>query len=483
MKTLRLVCAALSLTVAGCGNTLGRNQRSKDPVKATQNAATDATLNLTSVVATPVITPHGGVMAGPTTVSLSTVTPRSTIYYTLNGTTPTKQSTPYAKAFTLGGTQNVTIKAIAYHNMMTPSAMASAVFSIPTPLPPPTTPNDCSTYIDPCPVAGGVTWQCKKRFMYGVNYNWHNFGADFGGLAAWSQTGVAATPAVESEIADMKAQGASVIRWSVFPDFRGDGIKFDATDTPTSLSGTFVADLNAALALAEKYDVYLMLDVFSFGSFAPTTTSYGVKTRSLYPMLGDSTKLQALLNQVIKPMASAAEASPNKKRLIAWDVMNEPEWAMTGNDLYEAETFHCNAGLQCVNHAQMESFLLSMTQALRSQSTALITVGSAAIKWAKAWSGLGLDFYQFHTYDWVNQWYPYTKSPAQYGITDKSVVMGEWPLTGLTGVPPSTMLSSFLSNGYGGAMGWAVTDPSYSWATTKGYIKDFSNKNACVTQY
>src|SRR4051812_18263235 len=28
----------------------------------------------------------------------------------------------------------------------------------------------CSNVVDECPVPGGVTWQCKKRFVHGVNY-------------------------------------------------------------------------------------------------------------------------------------------------------------------------------------------------------------------------------------------------------------------------------------------------------------------------
>ena len=120
---------------------------------------------------------------------------------------------------------------------------------------------------------------------------------------------------------------------------------------------------------------------------------------------------------------------------------------------------------------------------LRSESKALITVGGAAVKWSKAWSALNLDFYQFHTYNWVDQWYPYTKTPAQYGVADKPVVMGEYPLTGLTSVKVTDMLQSYLNNGYGGAFGWAVTDGSFNWATTKTNIKTFSGMNSCVLQY
>ena len=38
--------------------------------------------------------------------------------------------------------------------------------------------------------SGGVTVGCDKRFLYGVNYAWKNWVADFGGVTAWGQTGV-----------------------------------------------------------------------------------------------------------------------------------------------------------------------------------------------------------------------------------------------------------------------------------------------------
>ena len=75
---------------------------------------------------------------------------------------------------------------------------------------------------DQCPApSGGIEWACKYRFMYGINYAWHSFAADFGGIPQWNQAGVAANVSVHStKLADMKAHGVSVIRWWVMPDFR-----------------------------------------------------------------------------------------------------------------------------------------------------------------------------------------------------------------------------------------------------------------------
>lgn len=346
--------------------------------------------------------------------------------------------------------------------------------------------DECGNYIDPCPVEGGVTWQCKKRFVHGVNLAWYNWAADFGGVKAWSQNGIASDdvyPKVDAKLAEIKANGGSVVRWWVLQDFSSDAVQFDNNDNPTGIGGSFIADINKVLELAEKNDIYLMLTIFSFDNFKQPTKINGATRRSLKPIIVDSDKRQALLEKIIRPMAKAAEASPNHRRLMAWDLMNEPEWALTGTDKYGDPEFNCNNELDCVSHPQMESFFRDISKVLRDESKALISVGGSAIKWAKAWSGVDLDFYQFHTYDWVNNWYPYTKGPSQYGVTDKPVVMGEYPLTGIPNIPVLDMLQSFLNNGYGGALGWSVSDQQFQWSQTKQALKNFSLQNTCTTKY
>ena len=56
-----------------------------------------------------------------------------------------------------------------------------------------------------------------------------------------------------------------------------------------------------------------------------------------------------------------------------WDVINEPEWAMTGAGKYGSdEDFEPTAGLQAVTHDQMETFVADVITGLRAESSALV---------------------------------------------------------------------------------------------------------------
>jgi len=330
-----------------------------------------------------------------------------------------------------------------------------------------------------CDFAGGVAVGCATRFQYGINFAWDQFAGDFGGIGAWCAPGVSR---------NTRANGVDTIRWWVFPDFRGDGVALDAGGTPTGLGGTALADVDAALALAAEAGVHVQFCLFSFDNFKPDRMlNNGRFIRGIRSMILDDTKRAALMANVVRPFAHAVAASPNAARAVAWDVINEPEWAISGSDAYGDVAFTPQTTVETVTHAEMETFVRDVIAALRAESDLPVTVGSAAAKWPKAWSGVDVDFFTIHIYDWVNAQWPYSASAAELGLMGKPVVVGEFPVNGLTGVPYSQMVESWYGNGYAGALGWAVngggSNAALSWSMGKAGVKAFADAKGCSTAY
>ena len=87
----------------------------------------------TNQAAAPVFSVPGGLVSTDNvSITLSSSTPNASIYYTLDGTTPSSSSTPYTTAITL--TQTTTIKAIAYATGYEASAVSTATYTFPTPV-------------------------------------------------------------------------------------------------------------------------------------------------------------------------------------------------------------------------------------------------------------------------------------------------------------------------------------------------------------
>ncbi len=342
---------------------------------------------------------------------------------------------------------------------------------------------------DTCPFEGGLSNGCTERFALGVNYAWHDFGADFGGLAQWSMGGITANrTTVGAELADMKANGVSVVRWWMFPDFRGDGVEFDAEDTPTGLSATAVQDIQTALELAAENDLYIVFTLFSFDNFRPTRLESEVNVRGITPLVTDVARRAKLIENVVEPAAQAAAAAPHVSRLLGWDVINEPEWAILESGLNEQD-FDPNEELDAVSLEDMKALINETLAALETATPdALLSVGWAAAKWAWAFSDItAVDFHQPHIYGWVNTYWPYTQSPAELGYTGKPTVMGEFymldmPFADDDDTPFGTLVESWYENGYAGAWAWSYTDEN-SGPENLPLIKAFADAKGCPVEF
>lgn len=83
---------------------------------------------LSGIVADPVISPNGGFFNAYPEVSISTYTPGASIYYTLDGSEPTLDSSPYTGPFIIQS--SLTLSARAFKENMTSSAIVTAGFEL-----------------------------------------------------------------------------------------------------------------------------------------------------------------------------------------------------------------------------------------------------------------------------------------------------------------------------------------------------------------
>ena len=102
----------------------------------------------TQTVATPTFSPEGGEFTTAQSVAISCATDGATVYYTLNGNEPTTNSIVYSAPISIEET--TTVKAIAVKEGMNNSSVASATYTIITPIPGYTInfESDASAYVD-----------------------------------------------------------------------------------------------------------------------------------------------------------------------------------------------------------------------------------------------------------------------------------------------------------------------------------------------
>jgi hypothetical protein len=94
----------------------------------TNSAVATASYTINAQAATPTFSPAGGTYASAQAVAISDATSGATIYYTINGTTPTTSSTRYTGPISVSTTE--TLEAIAVLTGSANSAVATATYSI-----------------------------------------------------------------------------------------------------------------------------------------------------------------------------------------------------------------------------------------------------------------------------------------------------------------------------------------------------------------
>lgn len=348
-----------------------------------------------------------------------------------------------------------------------------------------------------------IPWQCGSWFLSGANVPWQNggFGADFGTVEEWGQHTYSHTDA-EQMFVTLQANGANSVRWWVFADGRG-APEFDSNSggRVNGLDSNFLPSMEDAIRLASKYNIYLVFNLWSFDMLFDDSTAgeKGEHAGGHRDLIVDANIRQSFINNALlsilqHPISGTRYTIGTHPNVIAWDIINEPEWGIT-----ESGAVNSNIS-QPVSLVEMRRFVAEVSAAIHRNSNQLVTLGSASMKWnsdgalgavGNWWSDAALtpfasdgnlDFYQIHYYGWMNgDETTWSYSPLFNTFTatgfDKPTIVGEFPVNASgTGHTLGEILEGVYDNGYAGAWAWSYegVDSNGSWTDGEGFYNTFN---------
>jgi hypothetical protein len=281
--------------------------------------------------------------------------------------------------------------------------------------------------VAPVQTGSKITWQGRTWNVTGVNMPWYNWGCDFGCNANGGVVQTRAT--IGPRFATMQNDGLHTVRWWVFPGANPWQITVDGAGRPTGIHAAVFADFDAALELADQYDVYYNFVLFSGATHV---------TRSWI----DNPDHRAALAQALGALFARYRNNP---RVVSWEIFNEPEFQIWNGEISEANTV---------------AAARAIADAVHANSDALVTIGNASAAAIPMWNSVNLDYYAPHWYDymsgggdWCMECNNYDYYRTRFGIT-KPMVAGEIYLA--SDINPLARVNSFYDKGYAGVWGWSL---------------------------
>ncbi|MFH0919866.1 MAG: hypothetical protein V1913_05840 [Fibrobacterota bacterium] len=304
-------------------------------------------------------------------------------------------------------------------------------------------------------------------FMAGINYPWLYYGHDFGQASgkesAWSHDGMslpASALRADSQFAALHSNRVEFVRCFLFCDGRASP-EFDSNGYVLGFDSLCYADIDTFLRIAERHSIRIIATLLDYLWLDTGIVVGDVPFRGRSAVITDSLKRQSFMDSCLGPFMSRYGASP---QIATWDIMNEPEWFVLEQG---------GAGRQsAVSRAQIRRFFGECVQCIKAYSTIPVTLGCADAQWLQDWTGLGLDFYEVHSYSNSGGAPPFL-AKADLGL-DRSVLLGEFP-TNVTSASFVEYLNAAWNNGYAGAFGWSLNGQD---ASSGFSLPDISNAYA-----
>jgi hypothetical protein len=287
----------------------------------------------------------------------------------------------------------------------------------------------------------------------GVNLPWLDYGGDFGANAWHPEGGIACLAKRErmSQILEeLETLGLAELRLFVFCDGR-TGLLEDAEGTLRGVDPAAYDDMDVACELAREHGIGLVPVLFDFKLFDPPSLVGRVSMGGRRHLVATEDGRRGLFDRVLVPFIGRYAHEP---AVVAWDLFNEPEWAVLGmgGRLGRGATI-----------AAFRAFLEEAVLRLRRVASQPLTVGLASAAGLDLVRGLDFGFHQVHWYDSMEARSPLGRPVADLGC-ELPVILGEFPTRG-SARSVEGILETANAAGYAGAWAWSwcatdeATDP------------------------
>ena len=164
----------------------------------------------------------------------------------------------------------------------------------------------------------------KPTYINGINIPWASFGTDVGEHDEWGS--LFDSTWFRNAFAEMQKNGINAARLWLHADGRSSP-EFDKSGFVTGLDSSLIPELRIILDLAEQSNIVLVLSLWSFDLTVDRRSKAGAFAGNHSDLLLNSLKSRSYLQNALDPLVKELD---QHCALLAWEVMNEPEWLMKG---------------------------------------------------------------------------------------------------------------------------------------------------------